>query len=59
VDLVALQVKLLRSADEKLVQRELADLRELRYGKTVAASEEDAPQVIADLPRPDRSNRTQ
>ncbi len=54
LDLIALQVKLLRSEDEKIVQRELAYLRELRYGKTVAPSVDDGPvQVIYDVGRPD------
>jgi hypothetical protein len=54
MDLIALQVKLLRSDDEKIVQRELAYLRELRYGKTVAPSTEDGPvQIISDVARPD------
>ena len=54
LDLIALQVMLLRSEDEKIVQRELAYLRELRYGKTVAPSVDDGPvQVIYDVGRPD------
>jgi hypothetical protein len=54
MDLIALQVKLLRSDDEKIVQRELAYLRELRYGKTVAPSTEDGPvQIIYDVSRSD------
>jgi hypothetical protein len=54
MDLIALQVMMLRSEDEKIVQRELAYLRELRYGKTVAPSVDDGPvQVIYDVGRPD------
>jgi hypothetical protein len=50
LDLIALQVMLLRSEDEKIAQRELAYLRELRYGKTVAPSPDDGPlQVIYDV----------
>ena len=45
IDLVELEVTLLRHEDEKIVQRELAYLRELRYGKR-APSEEDATQVV-------------
>ena len=51
VDLIALEVNLLRSGDDKIVQRELAYLRELRYGKTAASGDEE-PQIIFDLPRP-------
>ena len=59
MDLIALQVKLLRSGDEKIVQRELAYLRDLRYGKTVAASVEDeSTQIIYDVPLPDSRSKT-
>jgi hypothetical protein len=59
MDLIALQVKLLRSGDEKIVQRELAYLRDLRYGKTVAASAEDEPvQIIFDMPHSDARSKT-
>jgi hypothetical protein len=51
MDLIELEVKLLGSKDEKIVQRELAYLRELRYGKT-AATDEEEPRIIFDLPRP-------
>ncbi len=54
VDLIALEEQLLRSADEKIVQRELAYLRELRYGKTAAFSTDDdiPPRLIFDAPDP-------
>jgi hypothetical protein len=54
VDLIALEEQLLRSADEKIVQRELAYLRELRYGKTAAFSSDDdiPPRLIFDAPDP-------
>lgn len=56
VDLLELEVKLLRHKDEKVVQRELAYLRELRYGKRAPATEEDSePKFIFDLPRPERT----
>jgi hypothetical protein len=55
VDLIALEVSLLRSGDDKIVQRELVYLRELRYGKTAASGDED-PQIIFDLPRPNSSS---
>ena len=54
VDLIALEEQLLRSADEKIVQRELAYLRELRYGKTAAFSTDDdtPPRIVFDAPNP-------
>jgi hypothetical protein len=54
VDLIALEEQLLRSADEKIVQRELAYLRELRYGKTAAFSTDDdmPPRIVFDAPDP-------
>jgi hypothetical protein len=54
VDLIALEEQLLRSADEKIVQRELAYLRELRYGKTAsfAADDDLPPRVVFDPPDP-------
>jgi hypothetical protein len=54
VDLVQLEVTLLRDEDAKIVQRELAFLRELRYGKRAPAQEEQAPEYIFDAPRPER-----
>ena len=54
VDLVKLEVKLLNSEDEKVVQRELACLRELRYGKRAALPGDEAPTIIFDAPRPER-----
>jgi hypothetical protein len=52
VDLIALEEQLLRSADEKIVQRELAYLRELRYGKTASFSTDDdiPPRLIFESP---------
>jgi hypothetical protein len=52
VDLIALEEQLLRSADEKIVQRELAYLRELRYGKTAsfATDDEMPPRIVFDPP---------
>jgi hypothetical protein len=54
VDLIALEEQLLRSADEKIVQRELAYLRELRYGKTASFSTDDEipPRLIFEQPDP-------
>ena len=53
VDLVQLEVDLLSSKDDKIVQRELAYLRELRYGKR-AAPAEDEPQIILNMQQPER-----
>src|SRR6202040_282309 len=53
VDLVQLEVDLLSSDDDKIVQRELAYLRGLRYGKR-AAIEDSEPQIILDMQRPER-----
>jgi len=52
VDLIALEEQLLRSADEKIVQRELAYLRELRYGKTASFATDDdmPPRIVFDRP---------
>jgi hypothetical protein len=54
VDLIALEEQLLRSADEKIVQRELAYLRELRYGKTASFSTDAdlPPRIVFDRPDP-------
>jgi len=53
VDLVRLEVELLNSEDEKIRQRELAYLRELRYGKHGPAGD-DGPQIILDMQQPER-----
>src|SRR5216684_1556436 len=52
VDLVQLEVDLLSSLDDKIVQRELAYLRELRYGKRAAPAGDEMPQIIVDMPGP-------
>ncbi len=54
VDLVLLEEKLLKSRDEKVAQRELAYLRELRYGKRAPSTDDEPPQIIFDAPRPER-----
>ena len=54
VDLVQLEVTLLRDDDQKIVQRELAYLRELRYGKRAVVTDDDSRRIIYDLPRPER-----
>jgi hypothetical protein len=56
VDLLELEVKLLRHKDEKVVQRELAYLRELRYGKRAPTEtdNESSRPIIYDAPRPPR-----
>jgi hypothetical protein len=57
VDLVQLEVDLLSSTDDKIVQRELAYLRELRYGKD-AAPADDETQVLFDIRRqPERDKQ--
>jgi hypothetical protein len=57
VDLVLLEEKLLQSKDEKVVQRELAYLRELRYGKRAPAGEDEPTQIIFDMPGPERDKQ--
>jgi hypothetical protein len=57
VDLVQLEVDLLSSGDDKLVQRELAYLRELRYGKRAPSSDDEPAQIIFDMPRPERDKQ--
>src|SRR5258708_367877 len=56
VDLVQLEVDLLSSTDDKIVQRELAYLRELRYGKRAAPAGDEMPQIIVDMPGPGEDN---
>jgi hypothetical protein len=57
VDLVLLEVELLKSEDEKIRQRELAYLRELRYGKRAAAADDEPTQIIFDMPGPERDKQ--
>jgi hypothetical protein len=57
VDLVLLEVKLLNSRDEKVVQRELACLRELHYGKRSPSSDDEPAQIIFDMPGPERDKQ--
>jgi hypothetical protein len=59
VDLVLLEEKLLNSKDDKVVQRELAYLRELRYGKRAAPTDDEPTQIIFDVPGPDTPERTE
>lgn len=54
VDLVQLEVDLLSSNDDKIAQRELAYLRELRYGKRAPSADDGPQQFIFDAPRPER-----
>ncbi len=56
VDLVRLEVELLNSEDEKIRQRELAYLRELRYGKHAAIGDDAPTQIIVDMPGPEEDN---
>lgn len=57
VDLVLLEEKLLNSKDDKIVQRELAYLRELRYGKRAGPSDDEPTQIIFDMPGPERDKQ--
>jgi hypothetical protein len=57
VDLVQLEVELLSSPDDKIVQRELAYLRELRYGKRAAPADDEPTQIIFDMPGPERDKQ--
>jgi hypothetical protein len=57
VDLVQLEVDLLSSTDDKIVQRELAYLRELRYGKRAASADDEPMPIIFDAPRPERDRQ--
>jgi hypothetical protein len=57
VDLVQLEVQLLKSKDDKIAQRELAYLRELRYGKRAPAGDDGPPQIIVDMPGPEEDDR--
>jgi len=59
VDLVQLQVALLRSKDEKIVQREVASLRELLYGKRAPVAGDEEPQIIFDIPGPETPERSE
>jgi hypothetical protein len=56
VDLIELEVSLLKSKDEKIRQRELAYLRELKYGKIASFSDDDdIPRIVFDSPDPSTS----
>ncbi|MCU1239912.1 MAG: hypothetical protein JWO71_638 [Candidatus Acidoferrum typicum] len=57
VDLVLLEERLLHSLDDKIVQRELAYLRELRYGKRAGPSDDEPTQIIFDMPGPERDKQ--
>ncbi len=57
VDLVQLEVDLLSSTDDKIVQRELAYLRELRYGKRAPSGNDEPAQIIFDMPGPERDRQ--
>jgi hypothetical protein len=57
VDLVQLEADLLSSLDDKIVQRELAYLRELRYGKRAEPADGEPTQIIFDMPGPERGNQ--
>jgi len=54
IDTSQLEVDLLSSTDDKIVQRELAYLRELRYGKRAPSTDDEPLPIIFDAPRPER-----
>ena len=51
IDLVAIAEKLLRSADEKIIQRAFERLLEMKYGKGPAPAD-DPPISLAGMPEP-------
>ena len=53
MDLIKLQVDLLHSKDDKLVQRELDYLLDLKYGKD-ARRDDDEPRVSVNIEQPER-----
>lgn len=55
VNLFVVGQRLLLSDDEKIVQRALERILEMRYGKGAVGAGEEAPQVQVDLPRPVRN----
>jgi hypothetical protein len=52
VDLYLACARLVKSGDEKIAQRMVERLLEMSYGKSPAASEDQAPQIVFDTPRP-------
>jgi hypothetical protein len=54
VDPVAIGAGLLRSEDERIRQRQLERLLDLKYGKSGAVLAEEAPRFEPDIPRPNR-----
>ena len=54
VDLYLACARLVKSKDEKIAQRMVERLLEMSYGKTPAAADDQAPQIIFDAPRPIR-----
>jgi hypothetical protein len=57
VDLVQLEVDLLSSMDDRIVQHGLAYLHELRYGKRAAPAEDEPTQIIFDMPGLERDKQ--
>ena len=53
-DLAEVQKGLLNSQDDKVRQRSLERLLEMKYGKGGDAMEEQPPQIVIDVPRPRR-----
>ena len=54
VDLYLACTRLVKSKDEKIAQRMVERLLEMSYGKSPAATADEAPQIIFDAPRPIR-----
>jgi hypothetical protein len=54
VDIYLACTRLVKSKDEKIAQRMVERLLEMSYGKSPAATADEAPQIIFDAPRPIR-----
>ncbi|MGA2481724.1 MAG: hypothetical protein ABSF92_01235 [Candidatus Acidiferrales bacterium] len=54
VDPIAVAAKLLKSEDERISQRQLERMLDLKFGKSNAPMMEDAPRFEPDIPRPNR-----
>ena len=54
VNPIGVAAKLLKSKDERISQRQLERLLDLRFGRSGTPPMEDMPKIVWDLPRPDR-----
>lgn len=52
-----MEVDLLSSKDDRIVQHGLAYLHELRYGKRAAPAEDEPTQIIFDMPGLERDKQ--